>query len=102
MKLKIIILLFFIFSCFNAQTKFKVEEKETETWRSIYSLFDENNTTLKVLDSAKYIHFMSGYEYGYFAICQKKEAQVGVQLTQMKKYYSKFIIQVLENQVQII
>jgi len=72
MKLKIIILLFLIFNFLTAQTKFKVDEKQTETWRSIYSLVDENNKTLKVLDSAKYIHFMSGYEYGYFAICQKK------------------------------
>ena len=56
----------------EAQTKFKIEEKETDTWRSIYSLVDENNRTLRVLDSAKYYMPFSGFEFGYFAVITKK------------------------------
>ena len=55
----------------QAQTKFKLVEKETDTWRSIYSLVDENNKTLKVLDSAKYYMPFSGFEYSYFAVIGK-------------------------------
>ena len=56
----------------EAQTKFKLVENETETWRSIYSIVDENNNTLKVLDSAKYYVALNGFDYGYFAILGKK------------------------------
>lgn len=56
----------------EAQTKFKLVEKETDTWRSIYSIVDENNKTIKVLDSAKYYMPFSGFEYGYFAVIAKK------------------------------
>lgn len=73
MKLRIKILLFFFTYLINAQIKFKVEERETETWRSIYSLIDEKGKTIKVLDSAKYYHCISGFEYGYFAIFGKKD-----------------------------
>lgn len=58
----------------NAQTKFKLVATETDTWRSIYSLVDENNTTLKVLDSAKYYVAFSSLEYSYFAVLGKKDA----------------------------
>ena len=68
MKLKIIILSILFLNLLNAQTKFKVVEKETNSWRSIYSLVDENNKTLKVLDSAKYYHSPNSDKYGYFAI----------------------------------
>jgi len=56
----------------EAQTKFKLVEKETDTWRSIYSLVDENNKTLRVLDSAKYYMPLNGFEFGYFAVIAKK------------------------------
>ena len=41
MKLIFIILSFVFLSNLNAQNKFKVEQKETETWRSLYSINDE-------------------------------------------------------------
>jgi hypothetical protein len=68
-----LILFFLIISLsIKAQTKFKLIEKETDTWRSIYSLVDENNKTLRVLDSAKYFMPLSGFEFGYFAVIAKK------------------------------
>ena len=66
------ILFSFFLSLFNAQIKFKVDVKETNTWRNIYSLIDEKNKTIKVLDSAKYYVSMSGSDFGYFAIFGKK------------------------------
>ena len=72
MKLNLIILFSFFLSLFNAQIKFKVDVKETNTWRNIYSLIDEKNKTIKVLDSAKYYVSMSGSDFGYFAIFGKK------------------------------
>ena len=54
-----------------AQTKFKLVEKETDTWRSIYSLVDENNKTLRVLESTKYYMPLSCFEFGYFAVIAK-------------------------------
>lgn len=72
MKSILIILLFIGLVSAKAQTKFKLVEKETDTWRSIYSLVDENNKTLKVLDSAKYYMTLSGFDYGYFAVVGKK------------------------------
>src|SRR5690606_6954528 len=59
----------------EAQTKFRVVEHETDTWRSIYSLVDENNHTIKVLDSAQYFMRWSGVEYGYFAVMGKKRSK---------------------------
>jgi len=71
MKNLLILLLLIINTSVQAQTKFKLVEKETDTWRSIYSLVDENNKTLKVLDSAKYYISFSGFEYSYFAVIAK-------------------------------
>lgn len=56
----------------SAQTRFKVEQKETETWRSVYSLIDEKNDLIKVLDSSKYYITFNFDNYGYFAIFGKK------------------------------
>lgn len=68
--------LFLLFLIVNlsveAQTKFKLVAKETDTWRSIYSLVDENNKTLRVLDSAKHYMPLSGFEFGYFVVIAKK------------------------------
>jgi hypothetical protein len=71
MKLKFIILSVLFLSQLSAQTKFKVVEKETESWKSIYSLVDEKNNIIRVLDSSKYnINF--NFNYGYFAVFGKK------------------------------
>jgi len=72
MKSILTILLFIGFISASAQTKFKLIENETDTWRSIYSLVDLENNTIRVLDSAKYYIALSGFEYGYFAILGKK------------------------------
>lgn len=72
MKHLLILFLLFINLSVEGQTKFKLVENETESWRSIYSLVDENNKTLKVLDSAKYYVALNGFDYGYFAILGKK------------------------------
>jgi hypothetical protein len=72
MKLILTIFSFLILNLVNAQTKFKVEGKETKTWRSIYSLIDESGKTLKVLDSAKYYISMNSNDYGFFAVFGKK------------------------------
>ena len=72
MRLKFIILSILFLSKLSAQTRFKVEQKETETWRSIYSLIDEKNDLIKVLDSSKYYITFNFDNYGYFAIFGKK------------------------------
>lgn len=71
MKTLLILLLLIINISVKAQTKFKLVEKETDSWSSIYSLVDENNKTLKILDSSKYYMPFSGFEYSYFAVIAK-------------------------------
>jgi hypothetical protein len=56
----------------SAQTKFRVEQKETKTWRSVYSLIDEKNNLIKVLDSSKYYVTFDNHDYRYFAVFGKK------------------------------
>lgn len=56
----------------SAQTKFKVEQKETKTWKSVYSLIDEKNNLIKVLDSSKYYVSFNNDDYRYFAVFGKK------------------------------
>lgn len=73
MKLLLSTILFLLISIANAQIKFKVIEKETNDWKNIYSLVDEYNQTIKVLDSAKYYISWNGDEYGYFAVFGKKD-----------------------------
>ena len=59
----------------EAQTKFKIVQNETDTWRNIYSLVDENNKIIKVLDSTSYFIAWSGFKYGYFAVVAKKGSE---------------------------
>jgi len=56
------------FIAVHAQIKFKLVEIENPTGQSIYYLVDEENKTIRVLDTAKYYVALSGFEYGYFAI----------------------------------
>lgn len=72
MKYFLILLLLLVNLSVEGQTKFKLIENGTNTSRSIYSLVDENNEILKVLDSTKYHVALSGFEYGYFAILSKE------------------------------
>ncbi|HVK96899.1 MAG TPA: WG repeat-containing protein [Flavisolibacter sp.] len=50
------------------QKKFKVVEKETDTWRSIYSLIDEQGKVIRELDTAKYYMCFNTDQYVYFGI----------------------------------
>lgn len=68
MKLKIAILSILFLNTVNAQTKFKVVQEETGTWRSIYSLVDEGGKVIRVLDSAKYLISFNVNNFGYFAV----------------------------------
>lgn len=54
------------------QKKFKVEVKETETWRDIYYLIDEDGKMIKQLDTAKYLISFNNEQYVYFAVFGKK------------------------------
>ena len=72
MKNLIVLIISFCTLTVESQTKFKIVQNETDTWRSIYSLVDENNKTIKVLDSASYFMVWSGFEYAYFAVVAKK------------------------------
>ena len=68
MKLIFIIISFVFLSNLNAQNKFKVEQKETETWRSLYSINDEKENLIKQLDSSKYLVSFNDNNLRYFAI----------------------------------
>jgi len=72
MKQILILITFFTCIIINAQTKFKVEEKPTKNWKHIYTLVNEHNQTIRILDSAKYTLSFNGEEYGYFAVFGKK------------------------------
>lgn len=72
MRLLLLIVSILFLNCLYAQTKFKVRQDETETWRSIYSLIDEKGKQLRVLDSSKYIMSFTIDNYGYFAVFVKK------------------------------
>ena len=70
----LIMILFCILTA-EAQTKFKIVENETDTGKSIYSLVDKNNKTIKVLDSANYFMVWSGFDYSNFAVVGKKDSK---------------------------
>ena len=67
------IFLLLTFTISYGQKKFKVVEKETETWRSIYYLVDTNGKTIRQLDTSKYYTCFTIDGYGYFAIFGKKD-----------------------------
>lgn len=64
-------LLLFCNFCFG-QKKFKVEVKETGTWRDIYSLVDEDGKIIRQLDTATYYVSFNNDQYVYFAVFGKK------------------------------
>src|SRR5690606_17046065 len=104
MKNLIVLIISFCTLTVESQTKFKIVQNETDTWRSIYSLVDENNKTIKVLDSASYFMVWSGFEYAYFAVVAKKGSKGhGWPAIDAKKiYFFMYIIQVLVSLVLII
>lgn len=53
------------------QKKFKVEVKETGTWKSIYCLIDEQGKLIRQLDTLKYYVSFNDDQYGYFAVFGK-------------------------------
>ncbi|MDB5120625.1 MAG: hypothetical protein JWN56_1843 [Sphingobacteriales bacterium] len=54
------------------QKKFKVEVKETGTWRDIYCLIDEQGKVIRQLDTSKYYVSFNNDQYAYFAVFGKK------------------------------
>jgi len=50
------------------QTKFRIKEVETKTWKSIYYTVDEKGKIIKELDTVKYYARMSNDNYRYFAV----------------------------------
>ena len=75
MRLNTIIIISFLlfFSNYTSgQTKFKVEVQETDTWRSIYSLVDEQGKVIRQLDTSLYYVCFSNDSFGYFAVFGKK------------------------------
>ena len=69
--LTITILLFFCHFAYG-QKKFKVEVKETDNWRNIYSLVDEQGKVIRQLDTSMYYVCLSNDQFGYFAVFGKK------------------------------
>jgi hypothetical protein len=70
----IVFTLIFLFFCgiTSGQKKFKVEVKETGTWKDIYSLIDEEGKIIRQLDSSEYYVSFNNYQYVYFAVFGKK------------------------------
>lgn len=75
MKQVLTILMFFIFTITHSQVKFKVTEHITDNYKSIYTLVDEHNKTIRILDSAKYALSFNSDDYGYFAVFWKRETR---------------------------
>ena len=67
-QFKIIILLFCIFNSLQAQKKFKIDTKETKTWKEIYLINDEKGNLIKQLDSSKYSVSFNDNSLRYFAV----------------------------------
>jgi|SRR5690606_29675052 len=69
-KMKHLFLLLFLFVNVNlqAQTKFKIVESDGEDALITYTFVDENDQTLKILDSQKYYTAFYDLDYGHFAV----------------------------------
>lgn len=63
----ILFLLLFAYSIYG-QKKFKVVVTETDTWKDIYSLVDENGKLIRQLDTSKYLMCFNPDQYVYFGI----------------------------------
>lgn len=63
------------FTISYGQVKFKVVQKETDTWRNIYCLVDTNGKTIRQLDTSTYYACFTFDSYGYFAIFQKEDVK---------------------------
>jgi len=67
-EFKIIIILLCFLNSLQAQKKFKIESKETNTWKSIYLINDEKGNLIKQLDSSKYSVSLNDDSLRYFAV----------------------------------
>src|SRR5690606_4028728 len=69
-KMKHLFLLLFLFVNVNlqAQTKFKIVESDGQDALIKYTVVDENNQTLNILDPQKYYTAFYDFDYGHFAI----------------------------------
>ena len=67
-QFKIIILLFCFFNSLQAQKKFKIDTKETETWRSIHLIKDEKGN----LDSQEIERIINRRIFGIDEMEQRK------------------------------
>lgn len=67
-QFQIIIILLCFLNSLQAQKKFKIDSKETNTWRSIYLINDEKGNLIKQLDSSKYSVSFNDDSLRYFAV----------------------------------
>lgn len=67
-----ILLCLFVVKSSVGQKKFKVEVKETDSWREIYYLVDEQGKTIRQLDTSLYYVSFNNDGYVYFAVFGKK------------------------------
>jgi hypothetical protein len=67
-----VLLCLVVFQTGFGQQKFKVEVKETGSWRDIYYLIDEQGKTIRQLDTSLYYVSFNNEQYGYFAVFGKK------------------------------
>ena len=75
MKSKHIIIIALFLLSYNfttGQKKFRVEVKETGTWRDLYCLVDEQGKIIRKLDTSMYYMTFNDDRYGYFAVFSKK------------------------------
>lgn len=72
--LQLLLISCILFSCqaIYAQQQFKVVEKSTEGWKSIYQLVDRKGQIIRTLDTATYYTCFTMDAYVYFAIFGKK------------------------------
>ncbi len=67
-QFKIIIIFLCFLNSLQAQKKFKIDSKETNTWKSIYLINDEKGNLIKQLDSSKYSVSFNDDNLRYFAV----------------------------------
>ena len=60
----------------NEAEPFKVEVRETGTWKMIFDLVDSNGEVIKTLDTSKYASIqLNNQDYGYFAVFMMTDTQ---------------------------
>ncbi|MCX7546343.1 WG repeat-containing protein [Xanthomarina sp. F1114] len=73
-KTHIILLSFIICSYVQGQEKFKIEVRQTDSGKEIYSIIDTKDQSIKELDNNKYSIYFGDNTYQYFAVFEIKGA----------------------------